>query len=79
MADKKISDFASIETAVDDDLVLISSAGETYNMKLEKIREYIAAVPTSRKVAGKSLAADILLAAEDVGAIPVPDDPAAKG
>lgn len=59
--------------------VLYGSAQELAEAQRAQARENIAAVPTSRKVAGKSLAADILLAAEDVGAIPVPDDPAAKG
>lgn len=58
--------------------VLYGSAQELTEAQKAQARENIAAVPTSRKVAGKSLAADILLAAEDVGAIPVPDDPAAK-
>lgn len=58
--------------------VLYGSAQELAEAQRAQARENIAAVPTSRKVAGKSLAADILLVAEDVGAIPVPDDPAAK-
>ena len=33
MADKRIADFATLEEAQDDDLLLVSSEGETYNMK----------------------------------------------
>lgn len=32
MADKRIADFATLEEAQDDDLLLVSSEGETYNM-----------------------------------------------
>lgn len=32
MADKRIADFATLEEAQDDDLLLVSSEGETYDI-----------------------------------------------
>ena len=37
MAEKRIQDFATATEALDDDLLLISSDGETYNMKVKTL------------------------------------------
>lgn len=41
MADKRIADFATLEEAQDDDLLLVSSEGETYNMKFGTLKEAV--------------------------------------
>ena len=41
MADKRIADFATLEEAQDDDLLLVSSEGETYNMKFGTFKEAV--------------------------------------
>ena len=40
MADKRIDDFATLEEAQDDDLLLVSSEDETYNSFEEFLREW---------------------------------------
>ncbi len=42
MADKRIADFATIEEVQDDDLFLVASADETYNVKFKKIIDVLA-------------------------------------
>lgn len=46
MADKRIQDFATLAEAADDDLILVSSSGETYNIKVSTLK---AAVSTALK------------------------------
>ena len=41
MADKRIADFATLEEAQDDDLLLVSSEGETYNMKFGTFKKAV--------------------------------------
>ena len=41
MADKRIEDFATLEEAQDDDLLLVSSDEETYNIKVKTIKEAV--------------------------------------
>ena len=41
MADKRIADFATLEEAQDDDLLLVSSEDETYNMKFGTFKEAV--------------------------------------
>ena len=38
MADKRIQDFATLAEAADDDLILVSSSGETYNIKVSTLK-----------------------------------------
>ena len=51
MADKKISDFATLADAKDDDLILVSSNNETYNMKVKTLKD------ATQKVAVDAVAA----------------------
>lgn len=44
MADKRISDFPTLAEAKDDDLILVSSATDTYNMKVATLKAATAAV-----------------------------------
>lgn len=39
MANKRISDFPTLEEALDDDLILVSSKQETYNMKVKTLKD----------------------------------------
>lgn len=41
MADKRIVDFATLEEAKDDDLLLVSSEDETYNMKMKTFKDAV--------------------------------------
>lgn len=43
MADKRIQDFATLAEAADDDLILISSSGETYNIKVSTLKAAVSA------------------------------------
>lgn len=43
MADKRIQDFATLAEAADDDLILVSSSGETYNIKVSTLRAAVSA------------------------------------
>ena len=70
MADKRIADFATLEEAQDDDLLLVSSEDETYNMKFRAIRGYLQTltgfVKDTRTINGKALNKDIELQAPDI-------------
>lgn len=41
MADKRIADFATLSDADDDDLLLVSSESETYNIKVKTIKDAV--------------------------------------
>lgn len=41
MADKRITDFATLPDAQDDDLLLVASEDETYNMKVKTLKEAV--------------------------------------
>ena len=59
MADKKISEFPTLVTAQDNDLILVSSNSETYNMKVSTLKEAtskVAADAVSEAAAAKSAA-----------------------
>lgn len=43
MADKRITDFATAAEALDDDLLLISSKDETYNIKVKSLKDAVMA------------------------------------
>lgn len=43
MADKRIQDFATLVEAADDDLILVSSSGETYNIKVSTLKAAVSA------------------------------------
>lgn len=43
MADKRIQDFATLAEAADDDLILVSSSGETYNIKVSTLKAAMSA------------------------------------
>ena len=43
MADKRIQDFAPLAEAADDDLILVSSSGETYNIKVSTLKAAVSA------------------------------------
>lgn len=43
MADKRIQDFATLAEAADDDLILVSSNGETYNIKVSTLKAAVSA------------------------------------
>lgn len=43
MADKRIQDFATLAEAADDDLILVSSSGETYNIKVSTLKATVSA------------------------------------
>lgn len=43
MADKRIQDFATLADAADDDLILVSSSGETYNIKVSTLKAAVSA------------------------------------
>ena len=70
MADKRIADFATLEEAQDDDLLLISSEDEAYNMKFSVLRAYLQSlaglVKETRTINGKALSSDIELQAPDI-------------
>lgn len=55
MADKRIQDFATLAEAADDDLILVSSSGETYNIKVSTLK---AAVHAALKSTLDSLSTD---------------------
>lgn len=55
MADKRIQDFATLAEAADDDLILVSSNGETYNIKVSTLK---AAVSAALKSTLDSLSTD---------------------
>ena len=55
MADKRIQDFAPLAEAADDDLILVSSSGETYNIKVSTLK---AAVSAALKSTLDSLSTD---------------------
>lgn len=55
MADKRIQDFATLADAADDDLILVSSSGETYNIKVSTLK---AAVSAALKSTLDSLSTD---------------------
>lgn len=55
MADKRIQDFATLAEAADDDLILVSSSGETYNIKVSTLK---AAVSAALKSTLDSLSTD---------------------
>ena len=57
MADKRISDFPTLEDAQDDDLLLVSSSEESYSMKVKTLKE-----------ATKKVAADAVTAANNAQA-----------
>lgn len=57
MADKRISDFPTLEDAQDDDLLLVSSKEESYSMKVKALKE-----------ATKKVAADAVTAANNAQA-----------
>lgn len=59
MADKKISDFATVESVNDDDLFLVSSENETYNMKFKTVKDAFgnAAESANKAAAAASTAA----------------------
>lgn len=57
MADKRISDFPTLEDAQDDDLLLVSSKEESYSMKVKTLKE-----------ATKKVAADAVTAANNAQA-----------
>lgn len=46
MADKRINDFATLDEAQDNDLVLVSSENETYNMKIKTFKDAVAVIAT---------------------------------
>ena len=65
MADKRITDFATAEEAQDNDLLLISSDDETYNIKVKTIKEAVqgdadraAAAAEAAQEAAESAASD---------------------
>lgn len=43
MADKRIQDFATLAEAADDDLILVSSSGETYNITVSTLKAAVSA------------------------------------
>lgn len=43
MADKRIQDFATLAEAANDDLILVSSSGETYNIKVSTLKAAVSA------------------------------------
>ena len=43
MADKRIQDFATLAEAADDDLILVSSSSETYNIKVSTLKAAVSA------------------------------------
>ena len=43
MADKRIQDFATLAEAADDDLILVSSSGETYHIKVSTLKAAVSA------------------------------------
>ena len=43
MADKRIQDCATLAEAADDDLILVSSSGETYNIKVSTLKAAVSA------------------------------------
>lgn len=47
MADKRIQDFATLAEAADDDLILVSSSGETYNIKVSTLKAAVSAALNS--------------------------------
>ena len=55
MADKRIQDFATLAEAADNDLILVSSSGETYNIKVSTLK---AAVSAALKSTLDSLSTD---------------------
>ena len=52
MADKKIYEFPTLTEADDDDLLLVSSNNDTYNIKVETLKE---SVGVSISVVGSKL------------------------
>ena len=64
MADKRITDFATAAEAQDDDLLLISSDEETYNIKVATIKEAVQGNANRAEAAAKAAQASAEEAAE---------------
>lgn len=68
MADKKVIDFVTLEEAKDDDLILVASNSETYNMKVKAIKDAVegsAQRAEAAAQAAESLASDAKSAANN--------------
>ena len=59
MADKRISDFPTLADAQDDDLILVSSAEDTYNMKVATLKKATAQVAADAVQAAESAVAQV--------------------
>lgn len=69
MAEKRIQDFATATEALDDDLLLISSDGETYNMKVKTLKDAVQGDADRAEAAAKEAAATAKQVSESVGNI----------
>lgn len=70
MADKRISDFPTLPQAQDDDLILVSSAEDTYNMKVSTLKAAVAEVAAEAAQTAESAASqakEAQTAAESAG------------
>lgn len=65
MADKRINEFATVEEAQDDDLLLVSSNDETYNIKVSTLKEAVAGAADRAEAAATAAQA----AAEDAAEV----------
>ena len=59
MADKRISDFPTLTDAQDDDLILVSSAEDTYNMKVATLKKATAQVAEDAVQAAENAVAQV--------------------
>ena len=64
MADKRITDFATLTEAQDDDLLLVASEDETYNIKVGTIKEAVKGNADRAEAAAKAAQASAEEAAE---------------
>ncbi len=67
MAEKRIVDFDTLESAQDEDLLLIASENETYNIKYKTVKAGAEAAATAAQEAAETAAANASAAARSAG------------
>ena len=69
MAEKRIQDFATAADALDDDLLLIASDGETYNIKVKTLKDAVQGDADRAETAAQKAAETAQKVADSVGNI----------
>lgn len=69
MAEKRIQDFATVTEAQDDDLLLVSSNDETYNIKVKTLKDAVQGDADRAEAAAKEALATAKQVSDSVGNI----------